>query len=307
MGDFGPVGPKGPKGDRGLANMGTRANLCVVFKTLNGAPFNAGFAIPSYCTGLTFVASGAYQTMTILSAGNYRITAAGAQGGMASAPYRSGGGFEGGLGATAAATVPLVAGDVLCIIVGMRPDGPIGNFDPGAGGGGSFVFKSDATCATRPALPIVAAGGGAGGDGSWGQGTPLGDAGAAPPGLVGYGGNAITRDLSQSGGGGVGWLGDGQNGGTPTLSGGGSHWAGGRGSNYLGAHSNAGGFGGGGGAGLVCNAGCNSGGGGGYSGGGGGAQTSDTFAGGGGSYAAGGTTAANVQSGHGIVTITLVP
>jgi hypothetical protein len=256
-------------------------------------------------TTVTFNPTGAAQVVRVTTTGNYLIEASGAQGGADSPTY----GHAGGLGARVGGIVPLAAGDVLCVIVGMRPDGPAGAYDAGGGGGASFVFKSDATCSTQPALPLMAAGGGGGGGGSGGQATPDGASGGAPGGIGGAGGSAFSLGLSEyhSGGGGAGWLGPGQQGSPATFAGGGAKWTGGAGASYLGTLSSAGGFGGGGGAGMVCNAGCGSGGGGGYSGGGGGAQIIETDAGGGGSYNGGvGNLAATaaVQAGHGSVTIT---
>jgi hypothetical protein len=282
-------------------NTATRSEICVLTEKLNG--MGAGLTTPTYCTDLTLVASGAYQTMTILTTGNYRIDAAGAQGGAETPAY---GGVQGGMGARVSGTVALQAGDILCVIVGMRPAGPLSVYDPGAGGGGSFVFKSDATCSVQGEL-LVAAGGGAGGKGSNAATTADGRAGAAPGGTNGSGGSALQNAGYHSGGAGTGWYTAGQQGSSETFAGGGQHWAGGTGSNFAGFRSSAGGFGGGGGAGQVCNAGCGSGGGGGYGGGGGGAQIVERNGGGGGSYVAPtatrNTLTPTTNPGHGQVTI----
>jgi hypothetical protein len=282
-------------------NMVTRSEVCVITSRLNGMA--AGLATPSYCTDLTFVATGTYQTMTILTTGNYRIDAAGAQGGAEAANYD---GAQGGLGAKVSGTVALQAGDVLCVIVGMRPTGPLSAFDPGGGGGGSFVFKSDATCGVQGNL-LAVAGGGAGGKGTSAAITTDGKPGAAAGGINGNGGSALQTLGYHTGGAGAGWYTVGQQGSSSAFAGGGQHWAGGAGGNFAGSRSSDGGFGGGGGAGQVCNAGCGSGGGGGYGGGGGGSQIVEANGGGGGSYVTSTATRNSLNpttnAGHGFVTI----
>jgi len=89
--------------------------------------------------------------LTIPATGNYLIDAAGAQGGADSLTY----GHSGGLGARVSGVVALNAGDTLCIIVGTRPSGPAGAYDAGGGGGGTFVFRSNADCTSKPALPLM--------------------------------------------------------------------------------------------------------------------------------------------------------
>jgi hypothetical protein len=307
----GSPGARGSKGDTGSIQTASRADICRLVRRLNVSPFNAAMVVPPYCTDLTFQATGAYQTMTVLATGNYRIEVSGAQGGAESPAYHPAPQLptagQGGLGARVSGIVPLVAGDVLCVIVGMRPNGPVSAFDAGAGGGGSFVFLSDGTCSSMPPQPLLVAGGGAGGKGGSGRTQQSGGSGALPGGINGNGGQAFTANAYHSGAGGTGWISAGQNGSAESFAGGGGHWAGGAGANWSGFLSSAGGFGGGGGAGLVCNAGCGSGGGGGYGGGAGGAQITESNGGGGGSFVSGTgtTTAGGVQAGHGVVRITL--
>ena len=266
---------------------------------------------------ITYSYTGSLQSFVAPEAGNYVITAFGAQGGG-----RSGGVTQGGLGAETIGTFALSAGQTLAIVVGGQgvTATPV---RAGGGGGGSFVYQTGAT----PIAFAVAGGGGGGSvttgyNGGDGQSTQngavggtekldLGDAGGAggTGGAGGSGGTAARDDdSSYAGGGGGGFLSAGQNGqardsgsslGVFNGGGGGAgsgSAAGGAGTGFAGA----GGYGGGGGGGLLAG-----GGGGGYSGGGGAAGNIGD--GGGGSYLALGaintTLFSAVQSGNGLVTI----
>lgn len=255
------------------------------------------------------------QTWTIPASGTYRIDAYGAQGG----------GGSGGLGAQVAADFVLDGGDELHIIVG-HPGGLTSQGDAycGGGGGATWVYLS----ATDELPLLVAAGGGGqseyeygrsafGGDGSAtvdptpGNGTGSGDGGI--DGNGGAGGINVNR--YSTGGGGAGWLTDGEDGlqlRNPKGLGGGAPRNGALGGEFThnsGFRNAHGGFGGGGGASDNTGAG---GGGGGYNGGGGGNNYVGSgmwgSGGGGGSYHAGTnpTAVSGVREGAGTVTITWV-
>jgi hypothetical protein len=251
-------------------------------------------ASQSRATLVTLSYTGAIQTFTVPTDGEYTITADGAQGGDIA--VHPGGG---GLGAEVSGDFYLTAGTVLDVVVGGA-----GGF-PSGGGGGSFVYT------TLNALLLAAGGGGGagpsvqswgvGGSGLAGQSGGAGTAGGPHPGAGGTlgSGGAGGQDTGRGGGGGGGWAGNGTSGssgggggqGFPTFAGG------------AGNGSGAGGFGGGGGAGF----GPAGGGGGGYSGGGGGGDLG--AGGGGGSFialdAANAAALAAFQSGDGEVTFDL--
>jgi hypothetical protein len=240
-----------------------------------------------------------YQEWTVPTTGNYTITAAGAGGGTTAYSQSVGGG-----GAIMRATVLLVQGDVLQILVGQagidaQLVGAAGQTDAG-GGGGTFVIKKAGT------QPLVVAGGGGGANyysngsyyGSGGNGTTATTGGTSPVGKsegsaylggsAGTGGNGSTTGWGEPG---AGFL---SNGGYPawgttgfTVAEGFQIGAVGGVSTNSGTTANRyGGFGGGAGAhGLYCVGG---GAGGGYSGGAGAAGC--TGGGGGGSYLVPGAT-----------------
>jgi hypothetical protein len=256
--------------------------------------FLAAFAVWLGGTGrvqagpTTFSYSGNIVEETITTAGTYLIAADGAQGGSSAS------GSVGGLGAAISGEIMLAAGTMLEIAVGG--EGTSSYY--AGGGGGSFVWIAGTSS------PLFVAGGGGGaefGGGGGGQVVPDGQngSGGAAGGIAGNGGSASF------GGGGGGWY---SNGGGGGAGGGGdlsSGFVGGAGSDVT-FGGGDGGFGGGGGGGGSDGVG-GGGGGGGYSGGGGG---SDGGGGGGGSFLAAGFTDTNltggVNSGDGLVTITLV-
>ena len=254
---------------------------------------------PEALAATTLSATSSVQSFTVPTSGYYTIEAAGAQGGASA--Y----GGSGGLGAKVRGEFSLTQGDVVQLVVGSRPVGPRGQYDGGAGGGGTFAFVGS-SCTTLPTLPLLVAGGGGGGAGSGATTARSGLNGAAAGGTNGAGGSAYGGDFYYSAAGGTGWVSAGANGSSPTYSGGGQRWYGGRGPSYSGNYGSWGGFGGGGAAGFYGPGG--GGGGGGYSGGGGGAQTLAS-GGGGGSYNDGAnqTHTSAIQTGHGYVTITYKP
>ena len=138
-----------------------------------------------YGSGVVTVADG-IQHWTVPSSGNYTLEVMGA----------SGGNFQGyvGLGAKMQGDIELVQGQILQILVGQEGNGD-GN-DGGSGGGGSFVATSDD-------IPLVIAGGGAGGynNGPENHGltTECGGDGSNYPGSGGCDGNGGS-DLDNSNG-----------------------------------------------------------------------------------------------------------
>ncbi|MFB6196978.1 MAG: hypothetical protein ABEI52_01745, partial [Halobacteriaceae archaeon] len=90
------------------------------------------------------------QRFRILHAGEYKITAVGAQGGTGS---RQG---EGGRGAKVSGVETLEVGDTLSVVVGQAGSGTT---DMASGGGGTFVFKGTEMDASTL---LLAAGGGGG-------------------------------------------------------------------------------------------------------------------------------------------------
>ncbi|WKU05551.1 hypothetical protein [Micromonospora sp. HUAS LYJ1] len=98
-----------------------------------------------------------------------------------------GGGYPGGRGGLVEGDFPVVAGDLLFVFVGARPEGPSGGIGGGGGGGptgnggggASAVYKTPAG-GGPDVLLAVAGGGGARGNG----------VGSAPPGAGGNGGPA---------------------------------------------------------------------------------------------------------------------
>jgi hypothetical protein len=247
---------------------------------------HVGVCAPA-CLNTTYSAIGSMQQVTLPSTGNYTLEVTGAQGAQGAL------GGSGGLGALMQGNFPLTAGNVLQLVVGARPGGPVSGQDGGGGGGGSFVYVGSSAF-PLPAAPLLVAGGGGGGAGAGGLIT----AGTGNGGAAGNNGGSSGG----AGGGGVGWLGGGGSDGGV----GGGQWNGGAGISASGNNGGAGGFGGGGGAGVF-NTGV-SGGGGGYSGGNGG-NAGGSWGGGGGSYmgtsAISGTTTLTpaTQSGSGFVKI----
>ena len=156
---------------------------------------------------------GGIQRWTVVTTGNYIITAVGAEGGT-----NTDHGYIGGYGASMEGTFSLTAGQVLEIVVGQS--GIDGGNDAG-GGGGSFVVVQGA------GSPLLAAGGGGGGaenddnagamatykngvTGSCGQDAPRHGGGTNPGGCNGNGGSNDPNQYGQ--GAGAGFLGDGDNG-----------------------------------------------------------------------------------------------
>lgn len=262
------------------------------------------------------------QEWTVPISGTYRIEANGAQGGddlYVSQPE------EGGLGARMIGDFDLTEGEILYILVGQRGENTrVTGIDNAASGGagGSFVWSS-----IDDALPLLVAGGGAGGSG---QGYANRNATDAENGHDsfsdengGSGGNGSGLNLSGSSywaGGGAGWLTNGTGGENTVLydymplefsaEGGRRPLEGGIGGaryNDGADEGGDGGFGGGGGGGSDN---MGTGGGGGYSGGGGesGEESPDNSGGGGGSYNAGADqdNTAAINAGHGAIAVTLL-
>ncbi|HIB04683.1 MAG TPA: hypothetical protein EYO18_02980, partial [Candidatus Marinimicrobia bacterium] len=231
------------------------------------------------------------QEWVVPQTGVYTIEVWGAKGGDGS----SGGGYSGGLGARMSGEFNLTAGETINILVGQIGESQ----QEGAGGGGSFVAGPDNT-----PLIIAGAGGGAGGAGNGvdavtetsgtagevgGAGGENGNGGEEDYGNGAAGGGFYTDGAAEYGdGGGRAYLNGGNGGETPWPS-------------YPGS---SGGFGGGG-AGWCC--GGNGGGAGGYSGGGTSGSPYYGGGGGGGSLNAGENqdNEVGINSGHGIVVITL--
>ena len=231
------------------------------------------------------------QEWVVPQTGVYTIEVWGAKGGDGS----SGGGYSGGLGARMSGEFNLTAGETINILVGQIGESQ----QEGAGGGGSFVAGPDNT-----PLIIAGAGGGAGGAGNGvdavtetsgtagevgGAGGENGNGGEEDYGNGAAGGGFYTDGAAEYGdGGGRAYLNGGNGGETSWPS-------------YPGS---SGGFGGGG-AGWCC--GGNGGGAGGYSGGGTSGSPYYGGGGGGGSLNAGENqdNEVGINSGHGIVVITL--
>lgn len=261
------------------------------------------------------------QEWTVPATGNYQIEVAGAQGGD---DLYTGHTESGGQGARMIGTFALTEGQVLHILVGQEGEDTRVTYEDNAaagGGGGSFVWDP-----TDDALPLIAAGGGAGAAGfnyANRHATDAEDGNSAYSftngGVGGNGGGLNTGGSSYWAGGGAGWLTNGTGGNQATLHlYTGSYAQGGRrpleggigGTRYSDGNDEGGdgGFGGGGGGGSDN---MGTGGGGGYSGGGGqnGAEYPSMRAGGGGgSYNSGAdqSNTAGINTGHGYVTITLL-
>jgi prepilin-type N-terminal cleavage/methylation domain-containing protein len=266
--------------------VGKKDGACTTANTpVPSGPTNVGSST-SY-GAVTFNASGTgrngtTQTFSVSDTGTYKIEAWGAQGGAPS-------GNTAGLGAYAAGTVKLNAGQALAVRVGQAGMGTdlAGYNDNGSGGGGSFVVFNNTT-------PVVVAGGGGGlsilADQTGvtapvsttnGQTSTAGGAGGGYQGASGGTNGSGGAYTGGYGGGGGGFTGDGAS--NNGLGGGLSYANGSTGGNADGTNRAAyGGFGGGGG---VYAANCYAGGGGGYSGGGG-AHHCNSWGGGGGSFVA---------------------
>lgn len=268
------------------------------------------------------------QQWTVPATGDYEIQVCGAQGGNHLYTVDS---EDGGLGAVITGTFALVEGQVLHILVGQQgvesAEGSSFSYDNAApgGGGGSFVWDP-----ADDALPMIVAGGGAGGTspgdyaGMHANATEDGNSADTHSnnGTGGNGGRSNAGGSSYWAGAGAGWLtngtggnngtnyvytpgGSGAQGGRTPLNGGigGVRWIDG-GDVEGGNEGGDGGFGGGGGGGSDN---MGSGGGGGYSGGGGNNGTSRS-GGGGGSYNSGidQTNIAGDNEGMGHVKITML-
>lgn len=235
--------------------------------------------------------TGGIQSWTVPLTGSYRIIAAGASGGSATA--------SSGVGAAITADVSLTKGQVLTILVGQRGL----TYTSSGGGGGSFVV------AAAGQVPLVVGGGGAGSvranptatTGNASASTTAWDA-SDGTGKGGSGGAGGTGSSNGWGGGGGGFLGNGTDAANLAGTRGFSFLNGGLGGTSTGSNNAVGGFGGGGGTHGSTGGG---GGGGGYSGGGGSGQSISTASGGGGaSYSGGGTlVSSGVNGGIGYVTI----
>lgn len=228
---------------------------------------------------------------TVPVRGVYRLSAMGAAGGKTNRT-----GLLPGNGAKVSGEFILEQGEIINIVVGQQPsNSPYGG---SGGGGGSFIYKGEIG---NSGLLLVGGGGGGAGPNT-GSGlnasatedannaaTGTGNGGSQGIGKGGNGGlyNGKVETWNMPGGGGAGWLSNGENGqgsgDVSKLGYGGRRFAGGSGAMGI-IH---GGFGGGGGAGGSGYAG---GGGGGYTGGGGGNNwdgSNHGGGGGGGSYNAG--------------------
>jgi hypothetical protein len=298
-----------------------RLGLATLFASVVASP-------PSHALSYTCSAPGTLQNFTDSSSagsitgtiqsyvvpagvGSVTIDAAGAQGGNATANLNG----VAGKGAEVAATIPVTAGDTLCMALGIR--GANASLAGGAGGG-TFVYAiSSGTCAsnlasvstgsTAPYLAVAAGGGGGGGGTSPNAGNPglatglaAGTAGAlagsSGNNTAGAGGSGGNGGSASGGGGGGGLL---TNGGSGICSGGQSLVNGASGAaGCASGNAGAGGFGGGGAAG----------GGGGYNGGGGNSNT-PAGGGGGGSYSSTAPVFAQdgLQSGNGAVNLCVYP
>lgn len=278
--------------------MNTSLKMALAGAALSVAP--AALAAP-----ITYGYTGGFQSFTATDAGNYVITAFGAQGGNARI------GPQGGLGAEIGGTFVLSAGDVLQIAVGSAGvSGP--DFAVGGGGGGSFVVAPGS-------IPLVIAGGGGGasfstdanarGNGGNGQIGQSGGNGFSSGGGAGGSAGAGGAGGTGNGGGGGGGFTTSGGAGSAGTGGGGSYLSGLAGGVSTNGQSGNGGFGGGG-AGDY-----GGGGGGGYSGGGGGfglnfgGDSTPRFqgGGGGGSFLALGAInpmlLSGIHSGNGLVTV----
>ncbi|WVW79172.1 hypothetical protein I302_101138 [Kwoniella bestiolae CBS 10118] len=250
----------------------------------------------------TFAFTGAVNTFTAPSDGDYFFTVQAGSGGTSdAAEYTS----YGGSAAQVNSTIFLTRNTVLNIVVGGQAGTAASSFGAG-GGGGSFVYTTDDSL-------LIAAGGGGGAETAYPNPNNGRDANsdfstdgtAGQTGIAGgTNGNGGSSNLAYAGGGGgAGFFSSGQANSAGSAGNGGStkpSWAGGVATNGA---SSAGGFGGGGGGG-----GNGGGGGGGYSGGGGGGEFNNPGSGGGGSNYA---TPAGVDSvvsightGNGVIIIT---
>lgn len=248
------------------------------------AQCQTAYAGQTFLTG-SFSVTGGKQSLTITTAGTYRITANGAGGGTKAA-------IAGGNGATMQGNFTLAVGDVIQMLVGQRGVNALAGVGQNSGGGGgSFVLKNGV-------IILAAGGGGGGGKYSTNPDGPGKNASTGSSGVQGAadaGGNGGTSGFGGAsnnilyGTGGGGYIGNGAsnggygNGGSAYIGSG----QGGTGYQSLGN----GGFGGGGGGGFA-----GAGGGGGYSGGGSGFHLGGTQgAGGGGSYNTGASQVSTIQ------------
>ena len=274
--------------------------------TLANCLADTNYSTKSWTSNVSnFNVIGGIQYWTVPSTGEYRITAAGAQGGF-------GGSNAGGKGVVETSTVSLTEGEVIRILVGQK--GGASSASHGSGGGGTFVIRSPYD--TNTAIIMIAGGGG--GYGASGGGVNMQGQTARNP--TSSSGNAGSNggggaNASQTSGGGNGFVAGSSSGGSTWASGGAGF--GGNGGSYAansitgpksfinggtgGVGTTAGGYGGFGGGGGAGDRGA---GGGGYSGGGGGNQ--NTVGGdGGGSFITGTNqqVSGGANSGHGYVFI----
>jgi hypothetical protein len=251
----------------------------------------------------TFNYTGALQTYTVpVGVTSIRIEARGAQGGSVTVACAA----TGGLGAQMVGDFSVTPGEVLTVLVGGQGQT---NGEDGGGGGGSFVVRTGN-------VPLIVAGGGGGASNNIqicagnrnGVNASITTSGTASAnGLVAGGspGNGGGANVG-SGGGGGGFNTDGV-GGSGNVNGRGRAFVNG-GAGGTGIAGDHGGFGGGGSGWFY---GGNGGGGGGYAGGGTDGNYPSTYfggGGGGGSFNAGTNqvNTAGVQTGNGLVVITLL-
>jgi len=227
-----------------------------------------------------FNATDGIQIWTVPKTGTYRITAAGANGGVGRYYLVN---DTGGKGAIMQGDFNLTLNQKIKIIVGQRGNTSGSVFCGGCGGGGTFIVKNTIGIASTSDI-LVIGGGGGGHVANSGNVAGTGDAKTSDP----AGGGATNGGGSSLGGGGF------------LTDGGSAQWSGksflngSAGGDYVSGNAFEGSFGGGSGS---TSAALNPGGGGGYSGGG---------SGGGGSSINNGTNQSNSvgNAGHGYVVIT---
>jgi hypothetical protein len=206
-------------------------------QTIDGVESTSRFAVTATVRSCQtdFSYTGAVQTFTAPSSGNYKLEVWGAQGGLA-------GSYAGGLGGYATGTKTLTAGQVLNIYVGQAGTAPgggvawngggLGNCCGAGGGGGTDIRIGGTDLSNR----VIVAGGGGGGS----LDVPIGPGGegGGDSGGSGTNGTCTGAGGTQSSG---NALGVGQsNASGDAAGGGGGYWGG-----YAGCDSSGGSGGGG--------------------------------------------------------------